>query len=76
LGECGLDADLLALGADPLVVEVVEAAARALPPPRGAANCDGAVGAHREATRVDGAGLGRAVELELVVCDNGAGTEE
>lgn len=43
-----------------------------MPPDRRAANREGAVGADGEAARVDGACLGWPVELELVVCDDGA----
>jgi hypothetical protein len=43
-----------------------------LPPDSRAADCKGPVGADGEAACVDGAGLWRAVELELVVCDDGA----
>lgn len=68
-----MDADLLALGADPLVVQVVEAARRALPPASGAADGERAVGADGEAARVDCACLWGAVELELAVGDDGAG---
>ena len=49
------------------VVEVVEGAGEALVEDCGTADCEGAVGAEGEAAGVDGAGLGRGVELELVV---------
>ena len=78
-GRCGLvdkggeDADLHALLAYPLVVEVVEGAAQAVPPARCAADGEGLVLADGEATRVDGTCLWRAVELELVVRNDAAG---
>jgi hypothetical protein len=68
-----LDANLLALGTDPLVVQVVKAAGTALPPARRAAYGHGAVGANGESACVDGAGLRWAIELELAICDDGAG---
>lgn len=71
--EANLDANLLALCANVLVVQVVEAARRALPPARGAANGQAGVSADGEAACVDGACLGRAVKLELAVGDHGAG---
>lgn len=67
-----MDADLLALCADPCIVEVVEGTARALPPLRCAADGQGAVFADREAARVDGACLWGTIELELLICDYGA----
>jgi hypothetical protein len=43
-----------------------------LPPLGSTTNGQRAVAADGEAARIDGAGLGRAVELELVVRDDGA----
>jgi hypothetical protein len=67
-----LDANLLALGANVLVVQVVKGPGVALPPDGCAADCEAAIGADGEAACVDGAGLWWAVELELVVCDDRA----
>jgi hypothetical protein len=57
---------------NPFVVQVVEGSAGALPPDCCAADGEGAVGADGEAACIDGAGLWGAVELELVVGDDGA----
>ena len=62
-----------ALGAGGLVVQVVEGAAEALVEDGGAAERQAAVGADGPAARVDGAGLGRGVELELSVRGDVAG---
>lgn len=59
--------NLVALLASGLVVKVVEVAAQALEEDSGVAEGEGAVAASRPASSVDGASLGRAVELELVV---------
>lgn len=68
-----MNTNLLALRTYPLVIQVVKAAGAALPPAGAAANGERAVGADAEAACVDGAGLGRTVELELAVCYDGAG---
>ena len=57
----------MALGAGRFVVEVGEGAAEAGVEDGGAAEGEGAVAADGPAAGVDGAGLGWAVELELVV---------
>lgn len=69
-----VDVDLVALVASGLVVEVVEVAAQALEEDSGAAEGKRAVAASRPASSVDSASLGRAVELELVVGGDVAGT--
>lgn len=53
-----------------VVVEVVESAAQALVPDSRATESECAVGADGETAGVDGTGLGRAVELELLVGGN------
>lgn len=68
-----VDVDLVALVASGLVVEVVEVAAQALEEDSGVAEGKRAVAASRPASSVDGASLGRAVELELVVGGDVAG---
>jgi len=73
LVEDGLDANLVALGADPLVVKVAKGTAHAAPPASAAANGQRVIAAHGEAARVDCACLRGAVELELAVCDDRAG---
>ena len=73
LVEDGLDANLVALGADPLVVQVAKGTAHAAPPASAAANGQRVIAAHGEAARVDCACLRGAVELELAVCDDRAG---
>jgi hypothetical protein len=67
LGADNVDGDLVALVAFALRVEVVEVTAQALMEDGGAANGEGAVGASRPTSSVDGTSLGRAIELELVV---------
>ena len=62
-----LDGDLVALLAGGLVVQVVEVTAQALVESGLATKSKRAVGASGPASSVDGASLGRAVELELVV---------
>lgn len=62
-----------ALRRRPAVVQVVEGARRALPEDGRVAQSEGAVAARREARRVQGARLGRVVELELVVGRDVAG---
>src|SRR5450755_3217810 len=62
-----LDGDGRALSSPVAVVQVVEAAAEALPEHVGAAQRQAPVGAEGEAGGVDGASLGWLVELELVV---------
>lgn len=62
----------MALCANVLVVEIAKIPAHAPPPACGAANGKRAVAAYGEAACVDGAGLGRAVELELAVGHDGA----
>lgn len=57
--------------ANPLIVEVVETTAGALPPSSRATNGQRAVLADGEAASVNRAGLRRAIELELVICYNG-----
>ncbi len=69
----GNQLDGLALGSPVAVVEVVEFTRQALVEDGGGAEGNGAVVAGGETSSVDGAGLGRgAIELELVVGDNGA----
>lgn len=63
----------LALSGPAAVVEVVEVTGAALVEDGGAAEGEGAVLAGGEASSVDGASLGRSIELELVVGDNGTG---
>ena len=65
--------NLVALLASGLVVKVVEVAAQALEEDSGVAEGKRAVAASRPASSVDGASLGRAVELELVVGGDVAG---
>lgn len=67
------DLNGIALLGPPAVVQVVEAAGAALVEDGGAAQGERAVAAVGEAGREDGAGLGRAVELELVVGRDVAG---
>lgn len=62
--------DRLALGGPVAVVQVVEVARQTLVPDSRAAQSQRAVAASREASRVDGTGLGRGIELELVVGRN------
>lgn len=62
----------MALTADGLVVEVSKCTAHAAPPASAAANGKRVVCTDGETASVDGASLGRAVELELAVGDNGA----
>lgn len=62
----------MALGANPLVVEVSKRTAHAAPPAGAASQRKRVVAADREAARVDCASLRRAVELELAVSHNGA----
>lgn len=69
----GDELNRLALLSPVLVVEVVEVTRQALVEDGGGAEGNGAVVAGRETASVDGAGLGRAVKLELTVGDNGAG---
>jgi len=57
----------VALCTNVFVVEIAKFAAHASPPACRASNGKRAVAAYGEAARVDGAGLGRAVELELAV---------
>jgi hypothetical protein len=66
-GTNDLDGDLVALGSGGLVVQVVEVTAQALVESGLTTKSKRAVGASGPAGSVDGASLGRAVELELVV---------
>ncbi|SPQ23377.1 eb379b5a-9a6f-4ddf-af77-9a66a2d13625, partial [Thermothielavioides terrestris] len=59
------DLDGIALGGPPAVIEVVEVAREATVEDGGAAEGERTVGAVREASRVQGTGLGRVVKLEL-----------
>ena len=63
----------MALVANPLVVQVAESTAHAAPPAGAASYGERVVPADREAACVDCACLGRAIELELLVGDDGAG---
>lgn len=66
----GNDLDSLALGSPVTIVQVVEVARLALVPNRRPAEGERLVPADGEASGVDGASLGRVVELELVVGRN------
>lgn len=61
----------MALGANPLIVEVSKGTAHAAPPTGAASNGERVILAYREAASVDCASLGRAVKLELAVSHNG-----
>lgn len=67
------DLDGRALRSPGAVVQVEEVARVALIPDGGAAQCQGAIAAGREARCEDGAGLGRTVKLELEVAGDVAG---
>lgn len=66
----------MALVCDVLIVEVHELATGASPELRRAAECERAILADRPATRVYRTCLGRTVELELAIGDDGTDATE
>lgn len=63
----GVDGDRRALSGPVTIVEVVEASAQALVEDVGAAQGKRTIAADRESSREESTGLGRGVELKLVV---------
>lgn len=65
-----LDVYLVALVTLFIGVDVVELSAQTLPPDDGATEAEGIVGTQGETRGIDGSGLGRGIELELIIGSN------
>lgn len=67
-----MNADLVALRANPFIVKITKSTTHASPPPSRASNGKRVIAANRKSARVDCASLWWAIELKLAVGDNGA----